>query len=215
MPIDINRRRTTAAVIATVVAPGIILATKDSGAIVPFLLRLVLQGAFRSTATRTIATTSTRTLASGAVRTATTQFQTVASLGMTATGVATVSTAIWALADKHRAEQIWVAGTEVVNKFVLSTAKEVSEVDRFFYGYRVVDIATGNVEASSTRVGYPLPGTQPLHLPFDVKPLPNSGLKQVIAFITSDEQGQVPHLRFHPPAPKLVVVANLDEVTLV
>ena len=138
MSINVSRRNITAGISSSLVAPVLMLTASESSAFLPFLLRFIFQGVVRSTATRTVATTATRTLSSGAIRTVTTQFKSVVNLGITTTGIAAVSSGVYALADKHRAEQIWVSGTEYLNKFVLTTEKAISEPDTHKKVYQVL-----------------------------------------------------------------------------
>ena len=207
----LNRRRAAAIMAAPLVIPSVLV--RPAHAWVPLLLRLLLQGTVRGSATRTVTTTVARTLAAGVTRTVATSFQTVASLGITGTSIVAVSAGVWALANQHRVKQIWVTGTDALNSFLLASDKATTEHERIFIGYRVVDTSTGVVEAESRRVGFAAPGTAPLEFPFEVKPLPNPGLKRVEAFVTVDEEANIAHPRYVAPEPQLVVVAHRSEVT--
>lgn len=209
-----KRRKISLLYAVSMATPTLLLTPRRAEAIWPlsFILRLVLGGAFRSTATRTVTNTAARALAGGATRTVVTSFQTVGTLGISATGLATVSAAVWALAKEHNVKQIWVAGDEAANRFQLISDKANTEPQRIFVGYRVVNVVTGAVETSATQVAYAMPGNKPMELPFLVKPLPHIGLKRIEAFVTLDDKGLHPHPNFAVASPQLVVVADPSEV---
>lgn len=208
-----SRRNANIAVGGILTGASLFITPSESNAYLQFLLRLILQGAFRSTVSRTVTTTATRTLANGAVRTAVTSFKTIGSLGMTATGIATVSGTVWAIAKNNNAKQIWVADQETVNRFQLVSDKATTETVRIFPGYRIVDASTGKIERTSVIEATAIAGSKPFEFTFEVKNLPNQGLKRIEPFVSYDEKGEKPHPGYRTSHPEIVYVTEPSEVT--
>ena len=207
-----NRRQVTAALVA--IPAGCLLQglPQTASPFIPFLLRILLQGAFRTTVSRTVTTTAVRALAAGATRTVVTTFRTVGSLGISATGLASVSAAVWAMASEYKVRQIWVAGSGVSNNLSLASDKATTELERVFVGYRVIDANTGELEKRSLRMASSRPGSQPFVFPFEVRDLPFPGLKRIEAFVSLDKEGMEPHPGFLVDEPQTILVAHPTEV---
>jgi hypothetical protein len=180
---------------------------------VPTILRFIFQGLFRSTASRTVTTTATRTIAAGVTRTTVTSWKTVGSLGITATGIATVSGAVWALADEHKAKSIWVAGSEVTSRFLVTGANEVQAETAVYLGYTLTDVKTGSIEKKLVIPALVVPSKKPFEFPFEVTKLPNPGLKRLDMICSLDSSRLVAHPSFVLPQSQLIVVADPSDVT--
>lgn len=200
-----QRREFIAALPALVLGTSGIIISDDSDAFIPFILRLLLGGVVRGTVARAVTTTVARAVVRGLV--------TTASLGLRASGILAVSSGIALAYEKHRASEIWVAGSAEQSLTVSTEQGTATKREQVYLGYRVIDAETGKIEKIGLKNVSIEPDKQ-ISLSHLVKGLPYTGAKFIEGLATFDSKGLHENNRFQFTERKTVIVANPSEVEL-
>lgn len=196
-----KRRTVITASPALVACPALLLAPATSQAVWPWIMRLIFGGVVRGTVTRTVTATVTRS------------FVATASLGLQGVGLAAVAVGVAKAAEKHKADNVWVAGSAQHELKIAADVGPSAEREQVYLGYRVVDLASGEVE----RIRLKSVSTEPdkgVSLTHIVRDLKYTGPKFVEGVASLDPKGEQPHPRFASSGRRVVIVARPDEVEL-
>jgi len=177
----------------------------------PLLLRFVVGGAIRSTASRAVVSTAARAAAGTAARRGAAgaivrreSMKRVASLKVSAGLVASVSPTVYALAEEHNAEAIWVQqGYDNEFEAVLGNDSHDPVASQLYVG--IEDVPTGSIEREKHCGLLSAGPSDTFRFSFNIADLPYPGVKRITGRTTD------PAIKCLPSG--AIIVASQDDVS--